>query len=141
MIEQATFAYSPLEKSFEKQTKTIEDQVEKQIESLEEHGKQLIKSSGEKDSLELLKQKETFDEFVNERMFEINKLSEEIDFNNSTYHCTSKNAQKMVYDATYKSIHGEGLKILTLIRLGFSRVIFSQGRVNLTPFLFQEELI
>ena len=31
-------------------------------------------SSGEKDSLELLKQKEVFDELVNERRFEINKL-------------------------------------------------------------------
>ena len=47
MIEQAKFTYSPLGKPLEKQTKTIK-----------EHGKQLIKSSGEKDSLEILKQKE-----------------------------------------------------------------------------------
>ena len=38
----------------------MEDQGEKQIESLEEHGKQLIKSRGEKDSLEILKQKVNF---------------------------------------------------------------------------------
>ena len=31
IIEQAKFTYSPLEKAFEKQTKTIEDQGEKQI--------------------------------------------------------------------------------------------------------------
>ena len=31
IVEQATFAYSPLEKAFEKQTKTIEDQGKKQI--------------------------------------------------------------------------------------------------------------
>ena len=30
-------------------------------------------SSGEKDSLEILKQKEIFDELVNERRFEINE--------------------------------------------------------------------
>ena len=30
-------------------------------------------SSGEKDSLEFLKQKESFDELVNERRFEINE--------------------------------------------------------------------
>ena len=46
----------------------IEDQDKKQIKALEEHGKQLTKSSGEKDSLELLK-KEIFDELVNERRF------------------------------------------------------------------------
>ena len=39
-------------------------------------------SNGEKDSLELLKQKEIFDELVNERGFEINKLSKGIYFNN-----------------------------------------------------------
>ena len=33
--EQAKFAYSPLGKAFEKQTKTIEDQRKKQVEALE----------------------------------------------------------------------------------------------------------
>ena len=45
-------------------------------------------------SLELLKQKEIFDELVNERRFEINNLNEEIDFNNLTYHCKGKSASK-----------------------------------------------
>ena len=66
----------------------------KQIKALEEHEKQLIKSSSEKDSLEPLEQKEIFDEFFNERKFEINKSSEEIDFNNLTYHYTRKSAPK-----------------------------------------------
>ena len=35
IIEQAKFTYSPLEKAFEKQTKTIEDQVKKQVEASE----------------------------------------------------------------------------------------------------------
>ena len=95
VIEQAKFVYSPLGKAFKKQKqKTIEKQREKEIKAIEEYGKQLIKSSGEKDSLELLKQKEIFDELVNERMFKINKLSEEIDFNNLIDHYTSKNAPK-----------------------------------------------
>ena len=51
------FTYSTLYKAFKNQIKTIEDQLEKQIKALEEHGKQLIKSSGEKESLTLLKQK------------------------------------------------------------------------------------
>ena len=35
VIEQAKFTYSPLGKTFEKQTKTIEDLGEKQIEAIE----------------------------------------------------------------------------------------------------------
>ena len=57
MIEQNASTYSSLSKAFEKQIKTIEDQGEKQIIALEEHGKQLLKSSGKKGSLTLLKQK------------------------------------------------------------------------------------
>ena len=57
MIEQTKFAYSLLGKAFEKQTKEIEDESKKQIKALEKHWKQLIKSSGEKSVLELLKQK------------------------------------------------------------------------------------
>ena len=41
-------------------------------------------SSGEKDSLETLKQIEIFDELVNERRFEKNKSSEGFDLNNLT---------------------------------------------------------
>ena len=75
MIEQAKFAYSPLGKAFEIQIKAIEDQVEKQIKTLEEHGKQLVKSSDEKESLKLSKQKETFEELANTRIDEIQNLS------------------------------------------------------------------
>ena len=48
VIEQAKFGYVHLGKSFQKQTKTTENQEQKQIKALEENGKQLIKSSGEK---------------------------------------------------------------------------------------------
>ena len=41
MIEQAKFAYSPLEKAFEKQTKTIEDQGQKQLKAIKDNKKQL----------------------------------------------------------------------------------------------------
>ena len=36
MIKQATFTYSPLGKSLEKQTKTIENQGRKQIEAIKD---------------------------------------------------------------------------------------------------------
>ena len=38
IIEQAKFIHSPLEKSFEKQIKTIEYLEEKQIKSIQDHG-------------------------------------------------------------------------------------------------------
>ena len=72
IIEQAKFRYSPLGKTFEKQTKTIEEQGKKQIMS-----------------------------FVNERKFEINKSSEEINFNNLTYYYTENSAPK--YFIRFKS--------------------------------------
>ena len=53
-----------------------------------------MKPSGEKGFLEILKQKEIFDQLVNDKMFEINKLSEGIDFNYLTYYYTSKSAPK-----------------------------------------------
>ena len=42
IIQQAKFAYSPLGKAFEKQTKTIEDRGEKQIKAIQDNRKQLI---------------------------------------------------------------------------------------------------
>ena len=49
IIEQTKFTYSPVGKAFE-------DQRKKQIKALEDHGKGLIKSSSEKESLTILKQ-------------------------------------------------------------------------------------
>ena len=42
--EQAKFTYSPLNKVFEKQIKTIEDQGKKQMKAIEDHVKQLVAS-------------------------------------------------------------------------------------------------
>ena len=44
--------------------------------------------------MELLKQEQIFDELVNERRFQINKLREEINFNNLIYYYTGKSAPK-----------------------------------------------
>ena len=42
IIGQVKFTYSPLGKSFKKQTKTIEDQGKKQIKAIENHLEQLV---------------------------------------------------------------------------------------------------
>ena len=57
IIEQAKFTYSPLVKSFEKQTKTIKDEGEKQIKAIQD--KRSIKSIEKKK----IKKKKSFKEF------------------------------------------------------------------------------
>ena len=58
---------------------------EKKIKTLEDHGKQLVKSSGEKESIHL-KQREILEELASWklRIDEIQNLSQRIDFNNVT---------------------------------------------------------
>ena len=53
-------------------------------------------STDEKDSLELLKQKEIFDELVYETKFEIDRLTEELDFDHSIYYYKCKTAPHYV---------------------------------------------
>ena len=76
IIEQAKFTCSPLGKSFEKQIKTIEDQGEKQIKAIQNQGEiKTVKKYvySDKDSPLISKQKEIFDELVDERLEEIDK--------------------------------------------------------------------
>ena len=56
-IKQAKFTYSSLGKAFERQVKTIEDQGEKNNKALQEHGKQLVEYSKEKEPSANSKQK------------------------------------------------------------------------------------
>ena len=69
MIEQAKFTYSPLGKAFEKQRKTIEDQVEKQIKAIQNQGKvKTLNKYGydNEDSPLISKQKEIFNKLAME---------------------------------------------------------------------------
>ena len=59
IIEQAKFAYSPLGKAFEKQTKTIKDQGEKQIKAIEDNKKLDNKQQGNNELL-FSKERERF---------------------------------------------------------------------------------
>ena len=78
IIEQARFTYSPLGKAFEKQAKTIEDQREKQIKAIQDQGKlKTITKYGydAEDTPLISKQKEIFNELVDER----NKIISDLD--------------------------------------------------------------
>ena len=80
-------------KALEKQMKAIESQGEKQAKTIEEHGQQLVKPNGlDEYGLSLDKQKEIFQNLVDERIGEIKKLHKSIDFVNLIYYFKSKNA-------------------------------------------------
>ena len=71
IIEQAKFTYSPLRKAFEKQIKTIEDQGQKQIKAIQDQGQvKTIKKYAydSEDTPFISKQKEIFNEFLDERL-------------------------------------------------------------------------
>ena len=76
IIEQAMLAYSPLGKTFEKQTKTIKDQREKQVEALEvfkpEENKEGTKS------IEGLFPKEMRNDKIKNEIYEIKKWKNKI---------------------------------------------------------------
>ena len=95
VIEQAKFTNSPFGKAFKKQTRIIVEQGREQNEAIEVHGKQLLKSSSEKESLLLF---EIFSEFSNERIKKIQYLSKQIDFNNLAYYFKGKSGPKVFAD-------------------------------------------
>ena len=69
IIEQTKFTYLPLGKAFGKQIKTIKDQGEKQIKEIQDQGEvKTIKkySSDDEDTPLISKQKEIFNEHVDE---------------------------------------------------------------------------
>ena len=82
IIEQAKFTYSPLGKAFEKQIKTIEDQGKKQVDALKVLEPKAIESGS--NNKPVITQ-EFYDKILEERMDEILKVSDKIDFDNLIY--------------------------------------------------------
>ena len=77
IAEQTKFTYSPLGKAFEKQIKTIEDQGQKQIKAIQDQGQiKTIKKYAydAEDTPFISKQKEIFNELVDERLEKITDL-------------------------------------------------------------------
>ena len=88
IIEQAKFTYSPLGKAFEKQIKTIEDQGEKQIKAIQDQGqvKTIKKYIYDNEDTPLIsKQKEIFNELVDERLEEITDLDKKVNSDGLIY--------------------------------------------------------
>ena len=94
IIEKAKFTYSPLEKTFEKQLKTIEYQGEKQFEALENlKSKEQKVITDKSDDDESLKQKKTYNKLFDEEFSEIQELSKETYDKNLIYNFTTKVVQ------------------------------------------------
>ena len=80
IIEQARFTYSPLEKAFEKQRKTIEDQGQKQIDALERLKTKEQTKATTYDDESLEQKEESYNKLFHEKHDEIQELSREIDY-------------------------------------------------------------
>ena len=88
VIEQAKFTYSPLEKAFEKQIKKVEDQREKQIKAIQDQGQlKTIKKddNDDEDTSFISKQKQIFNEVVDERLERINDLDKKVNSDDLIY--------------------------------------------------------
>ena len=82
IIEQAKFTYSPLERAFEKQIKTIEDQGKKQVEALKdlkqkEQTKKIEGKSDNKNNQSIAAN--IFNDLVKKRKSIMNELHESVD--------------------------------------------------------------
>ena len=98
VIEQAKFTYSPLGKVFEKQIKTIEDQGQKQVDALNVLEPKAIESWS---NIKPVITQEFYDKILEERMHEILRMSDEIDFD------------YLIYKSKQNETKGTGLKMLT----------------------------
>ena len=79
-VEQAKFAYSPLGKTFEKQTKAIEDKGEKPIKAIKNNKKQPDNKQTGNNELLLSKKREIFKNIYNKRLDKIDELSKKIGY-------------------------------------------------------------
>ena len=80
ITEQPKFTYSPLGKSFKKQTKAIESQGQKQIKAIKDSKKQQanINADDYKNKLLISKEREIFKNICNERLDKLQELTKKI---------------------------------------------------------------
>ena len=97
VIEQAKFTYSPLGKIFWKTNKNNwrsrkkQFHVLKNIQDLKDNKEKEIKAIEDKSDAKLSIQEKKFNKLLDERMYEMQKMSGDIEFNNLTYYFKSQN--------------------------------------------------
>ena len=95
IIEQVQFTYSPLGKAFDKQIKTFEDQGEKQIKAIQdqEQAKSIKKYTYDAEGTPLIsKQKQIFNDLVDERLEKITDLDKLVDSDDLIYRYKGRTA-------------------------------------------------
>ena len=95
IIEQVQFTYSPLGKAFDKQIKTFEDQGEKQIKAIQdqEQAKSIKKYTYDAEDTPLIsKQKQIFNDLVDERLEKITDLDKLVDSDDLIYRYKGRTA-------------------------------------------------
>ena len=85
ITEQTKFTCTPLGKTFEKQTKTIEDQGEKQIKAIQDKKQMANINDDYKNKVLLSKEREILKNIYNERLDKIEELNKKIDCSNLKY--------------------------------------------------------
>ena len=85
ITEQTKFTYSPLEKPFDKQIKTIEIQGKKQVDALVKL-KPIEDKPNNQSRAAII-----FNDLINKRKELMNKLYDSVDYNNSEFEYVSRN--------------------------------------------------
>ena len=100
IIEQAKFTYSPLGKASQKQTKTIQDQtkvIKDKKEQSKETKNQLDRYDDiKKENLLINKQREIFNELINEKREAMHEFHSSVKFDNLLYHYKGPTRDKNV---------------------------------------------
>ena len=98
IIEQARFTYSSLGKPFEKQIKTIEDQVKKQVDALEKlNPKEQTKPTEDKSNNQP-KATAIFNKLINRRKQLMSKLYDSVDYDNLKFEYAGKTKDVSFYE-------------------------------------------
>ena len=96
IIEKSKFTYSPLEKTFQKQTKTIKEQERKQIDAITNQNERLVALTNKDDHKH--NYKEICEEPVKERFDKMKELTEEINQNDLIYYFKDNTLRKKFDD-------------------------------------------
>ena len=136
IIQQAKFNYSPLGKAIEKQRKTIENQGKEQVKAIQDN-KQLVNINKDdyNDKLLLSKEREIFKDISNKKLNEIEKMDNEIDYDDLDYVILSKD---MEYNF---SIEKDPISLLKAIKDGEISLKEAGGRHYYTLFKYYTKRI
>ena len=127
IIEQTKFSYSPLDKAFDKQIKTTEDQGKKQVDALEKLTPEEEIKPIEGTHNNRSKAQTIFNELINKRKELMNKLYDSVDYNDLKFEYVSRAKDVSFYE------YRDSKEIFNAIRDG--KIGFSEAKNKQDDFL------